>query len=341
LITSHIGDRWVKEPLVLGHEAAGEIVQVGAGVPGWQVGDRVALEPGIPCRRCAYCKRGDYNLCQNGVYQSSPGADGFFAEYVTMPYDYIFRLPDNLDWVEGAMIEPWQVGLPMSPLTDLGNYYLLLFRHWLLLHNQVQKEERSRLQKKLAQQQGAMEESLRNLADVGRSSRARGDRWSENNPLWSACRRVGEAANIDILPLPPELQANPSPLQPLHTVCLPAIQGRKYAGNTRTPPPAASQGIRHLTPQAIRGARVMGRSYKLVCQAERLPDGSVAASVRPEQVPADDPLSGCEGATSIILFQMDVIHGLTLSEIHPDAVTTAYGPLADLITIARDERQRA
>jgi len=49
----------------------------------------------------------------------------------------------------------------------------------------------------------------------------------------------------------------------------------------------------------------------------------------------DDPLAGVDGATSIVQFQMDVIHGLTVSELHPDAVTTAYGPLADLITIAR------
>jgi hypothetical protein len=55
-------------------------------------------------------------------------------------------------------------------------------------------------------------------------------------------------------------------------------------------------------------------------------------------VPNDDPLARCEGATSIILFQTDVIHGLTLSELHPDAITTAYGPLADLVTIAKGER---
>jgi homoserine dehydrogenase len=79
----------------------------------------------------------------------------------------------------------------------------------------------------------------------------------------------------------------------------------------------------------------MGRPYKLVCQAERRADGSVSGSVRPEQVPAGDPLAGCEGATSIIVFQLDTIHGLTLSELHPDAVTTAYGPLADLVAIAR------
>ena len=94
------------------------------------------------------------------------------------------------------------------------------------------------------------------------------------------------------------------------------------------------EGIRGLSPEQVQSARMMGRPYKLVCQAERTPEGTVIGSVRPEQVPHDEPLAGCDGATSIILFQMDVIHGLTLSEIHPDAVTTAYGPLADFLTIA-------
>src|SRR5712692_6804513 len=82
------------------------------------------------------------------------------------------------------------------------------------------------------------------------------------------------------------------------------------------------------------GSAGVGQPYKLVCRAERKADGTVIGSVRPEQAPNDEPLAGCDGATSIILFQMDVIHGLTLSEIHPDAVTTAYGPLADFLTIA-------
>jgi homoserine dehydrogenase len=95
------------------------------------------------------------------------------------------------------------------------------------------------------------------------------------------------------------------------------------------------EGIRGLTMEQVQSAKVMGRRYKLVCQAEKRADGTVAGRVRPEQVAHDDPLAGCDGATSIILFQMDVIHGLTLSEIHPDAVTTAYGPLADFLTIVR------
>ena len=99
----------------------------------------------------------------------------------------------------------------------------------------------------------------------------------------------------------------------------------------------AREGIRGLAPEHLATARMMGHPYKLVCQAEKRQDGTVVASVRPEQVPGDDPLARCEGATSIILFQTDVIHGLTLSELHPDAVTTAYGPLADLISIARGD----
>jgi homoserine dehydrogenase len=101
------------------------------------------------------------------------------------------------------------------------------------------------------------------------------------------------------------------------------------------PEDIAREGIRGLASDTLSAARMMGRPYKLVCQAERKQDGTVVASVRPEQVPGDDPLARCEGATSIILFQTDVIHGLTLSELHPDAITTAYGPLADLVTIAR------
>ena len=95
----------------------------------------------------------------------------------------------------------------------------------------------------------------------------------------------------------------------------------------------AREGIRGLGMEQVQSARMMGRPYKLVCQAERTADGTVVASVKPEQVPNDEPLAGCDGATSIILFQMDVIHGLTLCEIHPDAVTTAYGPLADFLTM--------
>jgi homoserine dehydrogenase len=87
----------------------------------------------------------------------------------------------------------------------------------------------------------------------------------------------------------------------------------------------------------VRTARAEGRPYKLVCQAEKR-DGRVTASVRPQQVETGDPLATVGGASSIVIFEMDTLYGLTLSEINPDAITTAYGPLADFITIARAER---
>ncbi|MHB1133024.1 MAG: NAD(P)-dependent alcohol dehydrogenase [Chloroflexota bacterium] len=106
-----IGDKLVERPFVLGHEASAEVVEVGANVTNFKPGDRVCLEPGIPCRVCAYCKRGEYHLCPNGVYQSGPHTDGFFQEYTAIPADYVYHLPANVDYIAGAAIEPFVVGL--------------------------------------------------------------------------------------------------------------------------------------------------------------------------------------------------------------------------------------
>ena len=106
-----IGEKVVERPYVLGHEASGEVEEVGSAVVGFKVGDRVCLEPGIPCRKCAFCKRGEYNLCPNGVYQSGPHTDGFFQEYTAIPADFVFHLPEQMDWIEGSLIEPFAVGL--------------------------------------------------------------------------------------------------------------------------------------------------------------------------------------------------------------------------------------
>lgn len=97
------------------------------------------------------------------------------------------------------------------------------------------------------------------------------------------------------------------------------------------------EGIRALTPEIVQAAREAGQPYKLICQAEHGEDGKVTASVRPMQIPLSDPLASVRGASSMIQFQMDTLYGLTLSEQDPDAITTAYGPLADFITIAKSE----
>ncbi|WP_424000531.1 NAD(P)-dependent alcohol dehydrogenase [Haloarcula salina] len=106
-----IGDYVVEDPLVLGHESAGEVVAVGENVTGLAAGDRVALEPGVPCRRCAHCKRGDYHLCADVRFMATPPHDGAFTEYVSWPADFAYKLPENVSTAEGALCEPLSVGI--------------------------------------------------------------------------------------------------------------------------------------------------------------------------------------------------------------------------------------
>lgn len=89
------------------------------------------------------------------------------------------------------------------------------------------------------------------------------------------------------------------------------------------------QGVRGLSPEAVRAARAEGKPYKLICRAERR-EGRVVASVRPEQVPLSDPLAQMQGTTSCLHFDLDVF-GLTVIEHKPGVEATAYGLLADLI----------
>jgi L-iditol 2-dehydrogenase len=114
-----IGSFVIEKPLILGHESAGEVVHVGKKVRNVRVGDRVAMEPGIPCRRCFYCRTGNYNLCKDVVFFATPPVNGTFCEYVTHPTDYLFPLPENMSYDEGAMIEPLSVGLYACKLANL------------------------------------------------------------------------------------------------------------------------------------------------------------------------------------------------------------------------------
>jgi len=105
-----IGDFVVKEPLILGHECAGEVVEIGENVKTVKVGDRVALEAGVPCRKCEFCRSGHYNLCSSVVFLAAPPFHGAYREYIAHPEDFLFKLPDNMTFEEGAMIEPLSVG---------------------------------------------------------------------------------------------------------------------------------------------------------------------------------------------------------------------------------------
>ncbi len=106
-----IGDFVVRKPLILGHECSGEIIELGERVKSFQVGDRVALEPGVSCRKCWYCKNGRYNLCSKMAFMATPPVDGAFVEYLAHPADFTFKLPEKVSYEEATLFEPLSVGL--------------------------------------------------------------------------------------------------------------------------------------------------------------------------------------------------------------------------------------
>ena len=106
-----IGPYVVDAPMVIGHEASGEITAVGDGVPQDRIGELVALEPGVPCRNCATCLSGHYNLCPNVVFFATPPVDGAICEYVTLAAAFAHRAPEGLDHDHAAMAEPVSVGV--------------------------------------------------------------------------------------------------------------------------------------------------------------------------------------------------------------------------------------
>jgi L-iditol 2-dehydrogenase len=106
-----IGPFVVDAPLVLGHESAGRVVELGEGASRHAVGARVALEPGVPCGRCRECRAGRYNLCEEVRFFATPPVDGAFAEFVVIHEDFAFALPESLSDEEGALMEPLSVGV--------------------------------------------------------------------------------------------------------------------------------------------------------------------------------------------------------------------------------------
>ena len=106
-----IGSFVVEAPMVLGHEAAGTIVEVGASVTDLAVGDRVCMEPGIPDLSSRASKLGLYNVDPKVVFWATPPIHGVLTPEVVHPASFTYRLPDNVSFAEGAMVEPFAVGL--------------------------------------------------------------------------------------------------------------------------------------------------------------------------------------------------------------------------------------
>ena len=106
-----LGNYVVTRPYVPGHEASGIVAELGEGVTGFKTGDRVVIEPGIPCGRCSYCRRGRYNLCPDVVFLSAPPINGTFCDFVAVRSDALHPLPANMNFEQGALVEPAAVGV--------------------------------------------------------------------------------------------------------------------------------------------------------------------------------------------------------------------------------------
>jgi L-iditol 2-dehydrogenase len=106
-----IGEWIVDGPLILGHEASGVVTAVGPEVSQVAIGDRVAIEPGTPCRDCDDCLRGRYHLCARLKFLATPPYDGALVQRLAIDERNLFHLPDSLSFDDGAMLEPLSVGI--------------------------------------------------------------------------------------------------------------------------------------------------------------------------------------------------------------------------------------
>ncbi|CDK29234.1 unnamed protein product [Kuraishia capsulata CBS 1993] len=118
--SGNIGELKVLGNCILGHEAAGEVVEVGADVTKLKVGDRVAVEPQLPCGKCFLCMQGDYNLCQDVEFSSVYPYDGTMQRYKVHDERFLHKLPDSMTYAQGALVEPVSVayhGVERSSVT--------------------------------------------------------------------------------------------------------------------------------------------------------------------------------------------------------------------------------
>jgi L-iditol 2-dehydrogenase len=114
-----LGPYRVDEPYIPGHEASGVVIRPAADGTGPAAGTRVAIEPGVPCRRCEWCKSGRYNLCPDVLFMSAPPVNGTFAEYATVAADFAHPIPDRVGDEEAAFVEPVGVALQAAKRSGL------------------------------------------------------------------------------------------------------------------------------------------------------------------------------------------------------------------------------
>lgn len=115
---------FVPPPVVPGHEFSGLISELGPGVTGWSLGQRVTVEPSLVDGTCPRCRSGRYNICDN-LRVLGCQADGALAEYITVPAGKVIALPDDVTFEQGAMVEPAAVGVHAARRADVASAPLI------------------------------------------------------------------------------------------------------------------------------------------------------------------------------------------------------------------------
>lgn len=123
-----IGGFIVEKPIILGHESSGVVSEVGKKVNNFRIGDRVAIEPGIPCYKCDFCKTGKYHLCSDIKFFATPPVDGAFTEYIKYDPSFLFKISNSVSFTEAALAEPLSVGYSCATRAGVkaGDYVCIL-----------------------------------------------------------------------------------------------------------------------------------------------------------------------------------------------------------------------
>ena len=118
-VHGRIGSQVVAEPIIMGHEFSAWVAGLGDGVTGLELGQLVAVDPGISCGACEPCSQGHPNLCPHVRFCGTPPIDGVFAEYTVMPAENCFPLPEGMDAAQGALLEPLGIAIHAVDLAHL------------------------------------------------------------------------------------------------------------------------------------------------------------------------------------------------------------------------------
>lgn len=118
-LEGRIGNQVLTEPTILGHEYAGIVESVGATADAGLVGKRVAVEPGIPCMECEWCRTGHYNVCRKMHFPGGPGCDGALRDYIAVHAAFCYPVPESVSAAAAAMLEPLAVAIHTVELAEI------------------------------------------------------------------------------------------------------------------------------------------------------------------------------------------------------------------------------